>query len=43
MIQGIILDKKSTLIKFGEKVKNIEQKYEGNLEKYINGLKSEKI
>ena len=42
-IKDDILDKKSTLIKLGEEVKNIVQKYEGNLEKYINGLKSEKI
>ena len=42
-IKDYILDKKNTLVKLGEEVKNNLKNYEENLEKYIKELKSEKI
>ena len=42
-IKDDILDKKSTLIRLGEEVKNNIKNYEENQKKYLEDLKSEKI
>ena len=42
-IKDDILDKKNTLIRLGEEVKNNLKNYDDNLENYLNELKSEKI
>ena len=42
-IKDDILDKKNTLIRLGEEVKNNLKNYEENLEKYLKEIKSEKI
>ena len=42
-IKDDILDKKGTLVRLGEEVKNNLKNYENNLDKYLKDLKSEKI